>query len=213
MNKENHQGKRSPGPWELTDEDVMEALEEIPGYVDITPTDFKKVFHLALRHAVRRLRRFLRASDIMTRDVIAVTATTPVLDVAELMAKEGISGVPVLDAQKKVVGVISEKDLLRLLSAQEASTAMQIIAQSLRFGSFKTAPPAAEKAGDVMTSPAVTVREDTPVQDIRNLFSLKKINRAPVVDEEGQILGIVSRDDIVRTSVFDLNDEEFSERG
>ncbi|NLC69952.1 MAG: CBS domain-containing protein [Desulfuromonadaceae bacterium] len=210
MEKENHEGKKIPGPWELTDEDVMEALEDIPGYVDITPTDFKAVFNLALRHAVKRLRRFLKASDIMTRDVITVTAATPVLEVAELMAKEGISGVPVLDPQKKVIGVISEKDLLRLLSSQEASTAMQIIAQSLRLGSLKTSAPNSEKAGDIMTSPPVTVRGETPVQDIGNLFSLKKINRAPVVDDEGKIVGIVSRDDIVRTSVFDLNVEETS---
>ena len=214
MNTENHQGKKLPGPWELTDEDVMEALAGIQGYVDITPSDFQKVFHLAWRHAVQRLRRLLQAGDIMTCDPSTVTTATPVLEVAELMAQKGVSGVPVLDGHGKVAGVISEKDLLRLLSRQEATTAMQIIAQGLRLGTLKTSGAATEKAEDVMTSPAMTVRRETPVQEIRNLFALKRINRVPVVDGEGKILGIVSRDDIVRTSVFDSNaDEALSERG
>lgn len=192
------------GPLEISDDDVLAALGEIHGYVDITPTDFKAVYRLALRHAVERLRHLLKAGDIMTRDVIAVTRETTVLEVAELMEQRGISGVPVIDEGEKVVGVVSEKDLLRLLSSPEATTVMRIITQSLRRGTLDVPPLGAQKAGDIMTSPALTVREDTPVLAIKDLFSENKINRAPVVDGDGSLTGIVSRDDIVRSSVLNL---------
>jgi CBS domain-containing membrane protein len=180
-------------------------LGEIHGYVDITPLDFKAVYRLAVRHAVERLRHFLKAGDIMTKDVIAVTRETTILEVAELMEQRGISGVPVIDEGEKVVGMVSEKDLLHLLSSPEATTVMRIITQSLRLGTFEIPSLVAQKAGDIMTSPALTVQEDTPVLEIKNPFSEKKINRAPVVDEEGRLVGIVSRDDIVRSSALNLN--------
>ncbi len=166
--------------------------------------DFKAVYRLAVRNAVERLRHFFKAGDIMTRDVVAVTNETTVLEVAELMEKCGISGVPVIDEGKKVVGVVSEKDLLHLLSSSEGTTVMRIITQGLKLGTFDVPSIGAKKAGDIMTSPAITVLENTPVLEIKNLFSEKKLNRAPVVDEGGNLVGIVSRDDIVRTSIFDL---------
>jgi len=206
MKKNEKQEKSlSSGALELSEQDVMAALREIHGYLDITSLDFKLVYRLAVRHAIERLRHFLKAGDIMTGDVVAVTRETTVLEVAELMEKRGISGVPVIDEGEKVVGVVSEKDLLHLLSSPETTTVMKIITEALRRGNFEVPPPRAKKAGDVMTSPAITVRQDTPVLEIKNLFSGKNINRAPVVNEDGNLVGIVTRDDIVRSSVLNLD--------
>uniref|UniRef100_A0A7C3UX97 CBS domain-containing protein n=1 Tax=Desulfobacca acetoxidans TaxID=60893 RepID=A0A7C3UX97_9BACT len=113
-NEEDDRVKRgSTAGVELKEEDIMAAMQEIHGYLDITPGDFKQIYILAYQHALERLSRELTAAEIMTRKVISVTADTPLAEVAEAMGKRGVSGVPVVDDQGRVVGVISEKDFLR----------------------------------------------------------------------------------------------------
>ena len=84
---------------DLKEEDILEAMRAIPGYLDITPGDFKEVYRLAFRHALERLSRDVTAAEIMTKDVVAVNPDTPVAEVAAAMGRRGISGLPVVDAQ------------------------------------------------------------------------------------------------------------------
>ena len=95
--------KPEPGPTpgiEIKDEDILEAMRAIPGYLDITPGDFKEVYRLAFQHALERLSRAVTAAEIMTTDVVAVNPDTPVAEVAAAMGRRGVSGVPVVDAGK-----------------------------------------------------------------------------------------------------------------
>ena len=96
----------------MSDEDILDAMKSIPGYLDITPGDFKEIFSYAYRHAVERIAKSLLAKDVMTVKVIFVTATTSLKETAAKMADHGISGIPVIDDRETVVGVISEKDFL-----------------------------------------------------------------------------------------------------
>ncbi len=186
---------------EIKEEDILEAMRAIPGYLDITPGDFKEVYRLAFQHALERLSRAVTAAEIMTTDVVAVKPDTPVSEVAAAMGRRGVSGVPVVDAENKVVGVISEKDFLVRMGVVEPRNFMSLVAGCLMTKGCVALPIECALAGDLMNSPAVTVAPDTPVKDIAMLLTQKSINRAPVTDPDGRLLGLVSRGDIVKATM------------
>jgi CBS-domain-containing membrane protein len=190
----------SPAGIELKDEDIYEAMKSIPGYLDITPGDFKEVYQLAYRQAVERLGREVTAREVMTREVVSVRPDTPLAEVAAAMGKRGISGVPVVDATAKVVGVISEKDVLKHLGAPEPWNLMSLVASRLKGQGCVALPIKEQQAGDIMSAPAVTVSLDASVKEIAAVFTDKGINRAPVVDSAGRLLGLVSRGDLVKAA-------------
>jgi CBS domain-containing membrane protein len=187
-------------PFTISDDDIYEAMKDVPGYLDITPGDLMEVYKHAYRHALDRIATSLKAAAVMTEDVCVVKRDTPLAEVAGLMARKGISGVPVLEEDGKVAGIISEKDFLSRMGSKGKKHFMGIIAECLAGEGCVAVPIREKKAEDIMSAPAVTVYEHTPVIEIAKIFSEKNINRVPVIDEEGNLRGIVSRADIVRSS-------------
>ncbi len=187
-------------PVDISDDDISEAMKDIPGYLDITPADCKEIYLKAYQHAIERLTRSVKASDVMTRDVASVLEGTPIKDVAQIMAERLVSGVPVIFSDDRVTGIISEKDFLAAMAGGQAETFMEVVAQCLRGGACMAAPIRAKYAKDIMTSPAITVNERTPLLEIANMLTLKKINRVPVVDQDARMVGIISRADVVGSS-------------
>lgn len=188
-----------PRPADISDEDVYVAMKEIPGYLDITPGDFKEVFHLAYRHAVERFASSVKAKDVMTKNVVFVTGKTSLKEAAETMANHGISGVPVLEDDKRIIGVLSEMDFRSHMGAQDTMTFMGIVAECLEGKGCVAVSIRGKKTEDIMTSPAVTVDQETSVMEVANIFQEKNINRVPVIDKEGNLAGIISRADILQS--------------
>jgi CBS domain-containing membrane protein len=186
---------------DLAEEDIYEAMKLIPGYLDITPLDFKEVYCLAYRQAVERLSREVTAREVMTKEVIQVQADTPLAEVAESMGRKNVSGVPVLNQAGKVVGVISEKDFLSRMGVTGPENFMSLVAGCLKTKGCIALPLKQQKAEDIMSSPVVTVGEDATVREIAEIFTTKNINRVVVTGKEGQLLGIVSRGDIVTATL------------
>lgn len=186
-------------PMDLSEEDVLKAMKDIPGYLDITPGDFKEIYSFAYRHAVERHIHSTRAKDAMTEEVVFVNRTTPLKDVADILNRHDISGVPVVDDENKVVGVISEKDFLFNMGAKETRTFMGVVAHCLKNKGCVAISMQKQKAQDIMSSPAVTVSENTLVSEIAGIFTEKKINRTPVTDPNDILIGIVTRTDIVKS--------------
>ncbi|MDA8239618.1 MAG: CBS domain-containing protein [Nitrospiraceae bacterium] len=186
---------------EVSDEDIYEAMKDIQGYLDITPADLKEIYRLAYRHAFSRITTSVRAKDIMTAKVFSVKETATIQEVADLMAAEGISGLPVLDDNGKVAGVISEKDFLSSMGAKDKTHFMGVVAECLK-GGCVALPIRRKKAEDIMSSPPVTVGGEATVTEIARLFAEKNINRVPVTDGEGNLMGIVSRGDIVHAASY-----------
>lgn len=186
---------------DFKEEDIIAAMKKIPGYLDITPKDFKEVYLLAYQQAVERLSRRVTAREIMTREVISVKRDTPLAVVAEAMGQRGISGVPVVDEAGKVVGVISEKDFLTAMGVTEPQNFMTLVASCLRTKGCVALPIKKQTAGDLMSSPAVTVTEETHVREIAEIFTARNINRVPVTDPAGNLRGIVSRGDLVKATL------------
>ena len=185
---------------EISEADILEAMRAISGYLDITPGDFKEVYRLAFAHALERLSLAVTAAEIMTTDVVAVHPDTPVSQVAAAMGSRGVSGVPVVDADHKVVGVISEKDFLSRMGVEDAKNFMSLVAGCLKTKGCVALPIKVALAADIMNSPAVTVAPATPVRDIAQLLTQKGINRVPVTGPDGCLLGLVSREDIVKAT-------------
>jgi CBS domain-containing membrane protein len=185
---------------DLKEEDILEAMRAIPGYLDITPGDFKEIYRLAFQHALERLSRDVTAAEIMTRDVVAVKPETPVADVAAAMGRRGVSGLPVVDAENKVVGMISEKDFLSRMGVTEPRNFMSLVAGCLKTKGCVALPIKKALARDIMSTPAVTVPPEAPVRTIAATLTGRGINRVAVTDPSGHLLGLVSRGDIVKAT-------------
>jgi CBS domain-containing protein len=188
------------GPKDISDDDIMKAMKEMEGYLDITPGDFKEIYRYAYSHALNRLLQVLPAKAVMSKTVSAVDAETPLKEVAEIMARRGISGVPVLDRNNSVVGVISERDFLNAFGPKGAKSFMEVLAACLGGTGCIAVTARKQKAREIMTTPPICVSEETPASEIARLFADKRINRVPVTNREGRLVGIVSRADIVRHS-------------
>ena len=187
-------------PVNLSDEDILEAMKSIPGYLDITPGDFKAIYGYAYRHTIDRIAQSMQAKDVMTVKVISVTPDTSLKETAATMATHNISGIPVIDDRRTVVGLISEKDFLSHMGDKKTRSMMEVILQCLSNKGCAVVSMRAGQAKDIMTSPVHTVFEDTPMFEIASIFAEKNINRVPVLGKNGHMVGIVARADIFRTA-------------
>ncbi|MBI4793289.1 MAG: CBS domain-containing protein [Deltaproteobacteria bacterium] len=188
-----------PGAIEIAETDILAAMKDIQGYIDISPGDFKEVFQVAYRHAVQRIRDSLRAADIMTRPVHCVGLEMDLMQAAAFMADKRISGAPVADAAGRIAGVVSEKDFLARMGLGTSVSFMQIIAHCLTNKGCMVTNLRNHFIRDIMTAPAVTAGAEMTVGAISALFIDRQINRLPIVDIDGRIVGIVTRADLVRS--------------
>ena len=145
-----------------------------------------------------------RVSDVMTTSVVTVDRITPYKEIARLLAEHRISGLPVVKMGRAVVGVVTEADLL----AAQAHTARR-----LRSGTRWTWRPQGRQgpaltAGELMTSPAVTIGPGATIPAAARLMNMHHVRRLPVVDEQNRLVGIISRRDLL--SVFLRPDEEIA---
>jgi CBS domain-containing protein len=141
----------------------------------------------------------MKAADVMVTNVITVGPNACVQDVADILLKNHISAVPVVDAEGKMVGIVSEGDLMRraetgtlrrrpwwlaVLTGREGLAAAYIKEHSRR-------------VADVMTRSVVTVQPDTPLAEVATILEKNRIKRVPVV-KDGKIVGIVSRANLLQ---------------
>lgn len=140
----------------------------------------------------------VKVEQLMTRAVAAVHAETPLKDVAEILAKRDISGVPVVDDDRHVLGVVSEGDIV----AKESGPRLGRIGFLELIRNVDSAwleqRLSARTAADAMTSPALTVYAHAPVADAAALMTERGVNRLPVLDRDEKLAGILTRADMVR---------------
>jgi CBS domain-containing protein len=144
--------------------------------------------------------------EVMTSEVVEARRETSFKELARLLDRHRISGLPVVDHDDKVVGVVSETDLTRRQAAQ--STRGRRPRKHAPRGSARRAPTAARAttAGELMSTPAVTVHPEQRVADAARVMERHHVDRLPVVDEEDRLIGIATRRDLLR--VFLRTDEE-----
>ncbi|MGC0327989.1 CBS-domain-containing membrane protein [Streptomyces sp. SAI-170] len=138
-------------------------------------------------------------SDVMTHTVVAVGSKASFKEIVELLAQWKVSALPVLAGEGRVVGVVSEADLLakeEFRDTERGDLAERIKASALT-------------AGDLMSTPAVTVHADATVAEAARIMAHRHVKRLPVVDRAGLLQGVVSRSDLLK--VFLRPDEEIAE--
>jgi len=152
-----------------------------------------------VRDLIRRKK--MHASDVMTRNVITVDSGATVQDVAGLLSERGISGAPVVDASGRLVGIISEGDLLRRTEIGTNPPGPVRRSWWLEDVATARARDYVKSHGrivrDIMTRDVVTVTDDTDLSEIARLLETNHIKRVPVL-HDGEIVGIVSRSNLVR---------------
>ena len=142
----------------------------------------------------------MRALDVMTRTVITVNPETPVREAARVFAENHISGAPVVDDEGRLLGMLTEGDLLHRTEtgtqARRRSWWLEFFA-STRDLAATYIKENARLVKDVMTAKVISVQETTPVSEIADLLERHRIKRVPVV-YDGELLGIVSRANLVK---------------
>ncbi|WP_327319538.1 CBS domain-containing protein [Streptomyces sp. NBC_01235] len=153
--------------------------------------------------------RHHKVGSVMTTDVVRAEYGTPFKEVARLLAAHRISGLPVVDEDDKVVGVLSETDLMM----HQATTPDPYeqkhrakLAELTPGGKRRTAKGKARTAGELMTRPAVTVHADDTIVQAARTMAQRHVERLPVLDEEDRLVGIVTRRDLLQ--VFLRPDQE-----
>ncbi|MCP4609492.1 MAG: CBS domain-containing protein [Planctomycetes bacterium] len=128
----------------------------------------------------------LETKDIMTRKVVCITQDTPVVDAIRLLVKNNITGVPVVEEDMTLLGILSEQDVLRLLHTYEDEKDRTV--------------------SDFMTHPAVHFEEDEPLLDVCFCLRDNSIRRVPVTSNN-KVVGIISRSDILKC-ILELCDDD-----
>jgi CBS domain-containing protein len=149
-------------------------------------------------HEVRHRRWARRVSDVMTTSVVTVDRITPYQEIDRLLTEHRISGVPVLKMGREVAGVVTEADLL---AAEDETNRRARLASSVgRRHLWRKQPHVSLTAGTLMTAPAITIGPEATIPAAARLMNTHHLRRLPVVDEDGKLVGIVSRRDLL--SVF-----------
>ncbi|MER5600826.1 CBS domain-containing protein [Streptomyces sp. NPDC002265] len=144
-------------------------------------------------------------SDVMTRAVVAVGRDAPFKDIVRLMERWKVSALLVLEGEGRVIGVVSEADLLPKEefrdSVPDRFTQRQRLSDLAKAGALT--------AEELMSSPTVTVHGNTTLAEAARIMARRNVKRLPVIDTEGRLDGVVSRSDLLK--VFLRNDEDLTE--
>jgi CBS-domain-containing membrane protein len=186
--------------------DVARALDTVEEHLDEEGPPATKRGRAPHHEELRKRRWARRVGDVMTTTVVTVDRITPYQEIDRLLTRHRIGGVPVLKMGREVAGVVSETDLL---AAEDETHRQARMAGSIgRRWHLHKQPYVRLTAGALMTSPAITIGPDATIPAAARLMTTDHISRLPVVDEDGKLVGIVSRRDLL--SIFLRPDAEIA---
>ena len=141
--------------------------------------------------------------DLMTKDVVTITPATPIKEIAKIIVKRDISGVPVVNEKNRVIGIVSEGDLVQREMPPELPDGLCILGAVIYYRGLVEYREAfrklwAARADQIMTKEVITCKAKDDVAKAAKLLSDNHIKRVVVTDEDGILVGIVSRRDIVK---------------
>lgn len=181
------------------DDDLLAALRQMDGYIDVTGEDLERIYALALVHAHRDRQGDIRLKDVMTREVVTVRPSAPQEEVWALLRQHRIRGVPVIDGEGRVAGMVSIADFLKARDWRVCDSLTQRLKLILRAKSGATAER-------IMSTPVISAREDARLSEAFLMFAQHGINHLPVLDEDRRLRGIVTRLDLLAALYGDLSE-------
>lgn len=143
----------------------------------------------------------LKAKDIMTKDVVTVSPDTTVEELGRLFIEKGISGAPVVDADGRLFGIVTENDLISKNSRLHIPTILRLFDAYIPLGTSKLETEikrmTASTVGEVCTRKVVTINEETLIDEIATIMNDKRIHLLPVL-KDGRVVGIVGKKDLIK---------------
>lgn len=179
----------------IAEEDLRAARAELKAYVDITDEDLMRIYVLAVRHARERRSTMVTVRTVMSENAVSVTPDTGIHEASRLLSEHKITGLPVVDEENRVIGVLSEADILSPEGTKYENAVTKL------FHRLRGKPGRArgeDRVKNAMSAPPITTEPDADIKEIAAVLDLHRIKRLPVVDPDGKLLGIISRGDIVR---------------
>ena len=182
-----------------TPEKIERVLPEIAemlsgGMILVDETDV--YFHSA---AFRGGLPDISVGDVMTANPEAVEPSTPIAEIVERLAGHDYTALPVVDEQRRIIGVISDTDMLGARLTGLSVSLHKVIGPDLVAEYLTRLKRAGKTACDAMTTPAVTVTPATSIRDAAHLMHVKKLKRLPVVDDQNRLVGVLGRLDIFQS--------------
>jgi CBS domain-containing protein len=139
----------------------------------------------------------MRAHQVMNRQVVTVTPETSVVDAADIMLRQRISGLPVVDGTGRLVGVVSEGDFIRRAAIGTEKERGRWLALLTGADDADTARAHGRTVGEIMTATPLTIVEDTPLAEVAHMMEAHGIKRLPVLHGD-RLVGIVTRSDLLQ---------------
>lgn len=180
--------------FELSDDDILDAMRHIPGYLDISTEDFREVYRIAHRHAMTRVFASVRAGDLMRTGLEPLVADMRLDHAAATLARQRVKGLPVVDASHQVIGMFTETDLLRHLRAE---TFLELLLRLVANGGSVEHRCQETRVGEAMTAPAASLHPDDGFATIIAAFRTHAGRSMPVVDANGRFLGLLLRKEFI----------------
>lgn len=139
------------------------------------------------------------ASEIMNKNVISVSPSTPVLEAAKIISEYGLDGVPVIDESKKLIGILTEYDLITKTSPINIGFIKQVLSDIKSKNDTNREDISELTVKEVMNPEPLTLKENTTYEEIIQVFKdHHRVNPILIVDEEKKVIGVISRFDILR---------------
>jgi CBS-domain-containing membrane protein len=142
----------------------------------------------------------LRVRDVMTTDVVTAGRDQSLKEIARLMYDQRVSGLPIVDQDGRLVGIVSEADLLRSEAmgprTEPGSLFLEWLLHPTRLEEWERQSRGVQ-AGDIMVTDVATVGPDTTLGEATRILLRHKVKRLPVVDEDNRVVGIISRQDLL----------------
>ena len=186
---------------ELSDADILDAMRHIPGYIDISTTDFRAIYHLAHTHALERRFGAIKVERLIRTGIEPLTPEVMLDAAARSMVRQGLKGLPVVDREGIVIGMLTETDFLHRL---QAGTLIELLLRLIETPEGLDHRCHETPVGDAMTAPAVSVPEGAGFAEMIAAFHRHEGRGMPVVDGQGHLRGVLLRKDCI--SAFHLED-------
>ena len=199
-----HSHRRDTGPGQFTDADLDEALNHYNQELDISRADLEGLLHLAGKAAFKRTLGNLRCSDIMSSPVLTAEAGQTLKQAWTTMHAEEVKALPVVDGERKVVGIISHADFIKMAHLDSPEGISQRL-KNLVWRKPRVKEP--KTVGELMTQPVQTARDRQMVMELMPLFSAAGHHHLPVVDEGDRLVGIITQTDLVRVLAAKVSHE------
>ncbi|ANQ86261.1 hypothetical protein dqs_3233 [Azoarcus olearius] len=187
----------APAPRQgVSEQDLDAVLDEYNQVLDISREDLRDLFMRAEAHAYRRRFGTVRCHEVMTREVVAVEYGTLLEDAWALMRAHHVKALPVVNRARRVIGILTLADFMR----QADLTVYRGFDDRLRDfirRSGRSHADKAEVAGQIMSAPAQTANENTPVVELIALLGGAGHSHVPIVDDDGRLTGIVAPRDLI----------------